>query len=325
MTEQPSQPVQSKRLLLYSFLTIAILVAISIAYFLFTFDLNNYRKNAEEELSSLLSQSVTLGEIEYKLHDANLALHINGLQLGDSSSKLQVETEKVLVTLRWRGLLERRFEFAEISLSQPKILIKATTNTVTEDSNRLPQASQEIDQEFLQIFSIAALEIIDGNLVVESADTDQTMQRFEFSELNAGVTDIQLNETFQFDIKGQLTLPNQKSKSLCRLQGEGSLRVDDSQRLEPYFNFDLDAKNLELVSLRDAFSKQANKDFIKGTSDLHLHLAGAPNQEPGKRDCHSTWRHDQCRKHGRRRQLLHSSYTAPNGAGGLTGDSEDDR
>ena len=63
MTEQPSQPVQSKRLLLYSFLTIAILVAISIAYFLFTFDLNNYRKNAEEELSSLLSLPVTLGEI----------------------------------------------------------------------------------------------------------------------------------------------------------------------------------------------------------------------------------------------------------------------
>ena len=173
MTEQPSQPVQSKRLLLYSFLTIAILVAISIAYFLFTFDLNNYRKNAEEELSSLLSQPVTLGEIEYKLHDANLALHINGLQLGDSSSKLQVETEKVLVTMSWRGLLERKFEFAEISLSQPQILIKATTNTVTEDSNRLPRASQEIDQEFLQIFSIAALEIIDGTLVVESADIGQ--------------------------------------------------------------------------------------------------------------------------------------------------------
>jgi hypothetical protein len=279
MTEQPSQPVQSKRLLFYSFLTVAILAAVSIAYFLFTFDLNNYRKNAEEELSSLLSLPVTLGEIEYKLHDAKLALHISGLHLGDSSSKLQVETEKVLVALRWRGLLERKFEFAEISLSQPQILIKTTTDTVTGDSNRSQQESQEIDQEFLQIFSIAALEIIDGTLVVESTDTDQAMQRFEFSELNAGVTDIQLNETFQFDIKGQLTLPNQKSKSLCRLQGQGGLRVDNNQRLEPYFDFDLDTKNLELESLREAFSKQANKDFIKGTSNLHLHLAGAPSEE----------------------------------------------
>ena len=279
MTEQPSQPVQSKRLLLYSILTIAILAAVSIAYFLFTFDLNNYRKNAEEELSSLLSMPVTLGEIGYKLHDTNLALHIDGLQLGDSSSKLQVETEKVLVTLRWRGLLERKFEFAKISLRQPQILIKTTTDTVNEDSNRSQQASKEIDQEFLQIFSIAALEVIDGTLVVESAETDLPIQHFEFSELNAGVTNVRLNNTFQFDIKGQLSLPTQKGKSPCRLQGEGGLRIDDSQRLEPYFDFDLEAKSLELASLREALAKQTNKEFIKGTSDLHIHLAGAPSEE----------------------------------------------
>ena len=279
MTEQPSQPVQSKRLLLYSILTIAILAAVSIGYFLFTFDLNNYREIAEEELSSLLSLPVTLGEIGYKLHDTNLALHIDGLQLGDSSSKLQVETEKVLVTLRWRGLLERKFEFAKISLRQPKILIKTTTDTVTEDSNRSQQASQEIDQEFLQIFSIAALEVIDGTLLVESTETREEKQRFEFSEFNAEVTDIQLNETFLFDIRGQLTLPTQKSKSLCKLQGEGGLRLDDSQRLKPYFDFDLDVENLELESLREAFATQTNEDVITGASDLHLHLAGAPSEE----------------------------------------------
>ncbi|TNF51291.1 MAG: hypothetical protein EP304_00735, partial [Deltaproteobacteria bacterium] len=174
MTEQPSQPVQSKRLLLWSLLTIATLAAASIAYFLFTFDLNNYRKTAEQELASLLSVPVTLGEIGYKLYDTNLALHINGLQLGDSSSKFQVETEKALVTLRWKGLLERKFEFAKISLRQPQIHIKKTTDTVTEGSNLSKQASQEIDQEFLQIFSIAALEIIDGTLVFESEETGLT-------------------------------------------------------------------------------------------------------------------------------------------------------
>jgi hypothetical protein len=279
MTEQPSQPVQSKRLLLYSILTIVILAAVSIAYFLFTFDLNNYRENAEEELSSLLSLPVSLGEIGYKLHDTNLALHVNGLQLGDSSSKLQVEAEKVLVTLRWRGLLERKFEFVKISLRQPQILIKTTTDAVTEDSNRSQPASQEIDQEFLQTFSIAALELTDGSLVVESTENGEKKQRFEFSELNAGVTDIQLNERVLFDIKAQLTLPTQKNKSLCQLRGEGGLRLDDSQRLKPYFDFELDVENLELAGLQKVFYKQTNEDVIKGASDLHLHLAGAPSEE----------------------------------------------
>jgi hypothetical protein len=279
MTEQPSQPIQSKRLLLYSLLTIAILAAVSIAYFLFTFDLNNYRKYAEEELSSLLSLPVTLGEIGYKLQDTNLALHISWLQVGDSRSKLQVEAEEVLVNLRWWELLERKFEFSKISLRQPQILIKTTTNTVTEDINRSQQASQEIDHEFLQIFSIAALEVIDGTLVVESAEFRLEMQRFVFSDFNAGVTDIQLNETFLFDIKGQLKLPTQKSKSLCQLQGEGGLRLDGSQRLKPYFDFDIDIKNLDLESLREALAKPANKEFIKGTSDLHMHLDGVPSEE----------------------------------------------
>jgi len=183
------------------------------------------------------------------------------------------------VTLRWRGLLERKFEFVKISLRQPQILIKTTTDTVNEDSNRSQQASKEIDQEFLQIFSIAALEVIDGTLVVESAETDLPIQHFEFSELNAGFTNVRLNNTFQFDIKGQLSLPTQKGKSPCRLQGEGGLRIDDSQRLEPYFDFDLEAKSLELASLREALAKQTNKEFIKGTSDLHIHLAGAPSEE----------------------------------------------
>lgn len=279
MTEQPSQPVQSKRLFLYSILTIAILAAVSIAYFLITFDLNNYRKNAEEELSSLLSLPVSLGEIRYNLQNANLALHIDGLQLGDESSKFRVEAEKALLTLRWRGLLEREFEFAKISLLQPQVLIKTAAKKTPGDNNLSQQASQEIDQEFLQIFSIAALEVIDGTLVLESEETDLTIQRFEFSEFNAGVTDVRLNNTFQFDIKGQLSLPTQKGKSPCRLQGEGGLRIDGSQRLEPYFDFDLEAKNLELASLREVLAKQTNKEFIKGTSDLHLHLAGAPSEE----------------------------------------------
>ncbi|TNF50430.1 MAG: hypothetical protein EP304_02510, partial [Deltaproteobacteria bacterium] len=95
---------------------------------------------------------------------------------------------------------------------------------------------------------------------------------------NAGVTDIQLNETFLFNIKGQLSLPTQKGKSLCQLRGEGGFRLDDSQRLSPYFDFALEAKNLELASLQEALAKQANKDFIKGTSDLELHLAGSPSE-----------------------------------------------
>lgn len=279
MTEAHSQPSQRKRLLLFSLLIVVIIAAVSIGYFLFTFDLNDYRKNAQERLSSLLKLPVTLGNIRYNLQDTNLALDIDGLQLGDDSSDLQVEAKQVVVYLHWLDLLEREFNFAKIRLVEPKILIKQTRGTTPGDSERSLQASPGFKPELLGIFSITALDVIDGSLVIESTNAGQPMQQFEYRELNAWITDFRLNESFQFGIKGQLKLPSQENTSLCQVQGTGGLLFDESQNLEPYFNVDLNVKNLDLASAREDFARQADSNIVKGTTDLDLHLATGPNEE----------------------------------------------
>ncbi len=279
MTEAHSQPPQRKRLLLFSLLIVVILAAISTGYFLFTFDLNDYRKNAEKKLTSLLQLPVALGHIRYNLQDSNLALNIDGLQLGDDSSNLQVEAKQVVVYLRWLGLLEREFRFAKISLVEPKILIRQTTATAPGDSDHPQQASLRLKPELLQIFSITALDVTDGNLVIESTNAGQSMQRFEYREFDAWITDFRLNETFQFGIKGQLQLPAQNNTSFCQVQGNGGLLLDDNQKLEPYFNLNLNAKNLDLARIREGFARQADSNIVKGTTDLDLHLAGSPSEE----------------------------------------------
>ncbi len=57
------------------------------------------------------------------------------------------------------------------------------------------------------------------------------------------------------------------------------MRLDDNQKLEPYFNVNLDAKDLDLASLREDFARQADKDMVQGKADLQLHVAGAPSEE----------------------------------------------
>ena len=84
-----------KRLLFLSALTTLVLVVVWIAYFLISFDLNNYRHQAEERLSSLLSLPVKVGAIHYNLHDTNLALHVAGMQIGDNNSTVQIENQCV--------------------------------------------------------------------------------------------------------------------------------------------------------------------------------------------------------------------------------------
>jgi uncharacterized protein involved in outer membrane biogenesis len=128
MTEQSPQPSQRKRRLLYILFTAVILSAIWISYFLVNFDLNNYRKDAEKSLSAMLSLPVTLGEIRYNFYDANLALQIDGLQLGDNESKIMAKAKRVMVNLQWMGLLTREFKFAKNSLEQPLFIIWAVAD-----------------------------------------------------------------------------------------------------------------------------------------------------------------------------------------------------
>jgi hypothetical protein len=278
MTEQSSQPSQRKRRLLYILFTAVILSAIWISYFLVNFDLNNYRKDAEKSLSAMLSLPVTLGEIRYNFYDANLALQIDGLQLGDNESKIMAKAKRVMVNLQWMGLLTREFKFAKISLEQPQVLIRAVADEASSDDGRSPKATPSIDYSLLQTISINALEINDGTLLIEAARNEKPKQSFELSEFDAELSNLRLNATFQLNMKGQLKIPNQKGTSLCQVQGEGALRLEEGQGLVPTFNFELDAKDLDLESFRATFARQLASDVISGTSDLHLHLQGGASE-----------------------------------------------
>jgi hypothetical protein len=279
MKGKDSLPLRRKRLLLYILLTAFILTASWTTYFLVNFDLNNYRKDAEARLSSILSLPVTLGKIKYNLHDANLALHIDGLQLGNDSSTIQIDAKSILLNLQWMGLFTRNFEFAKVSLVQPQVLFKSTTGTSQGGDESSQRATPTIDRAFLQTVSVDALEIIDGTLLIESAKSEQARQRFELTEFAAEITGLRFSETFQFDLKGQLKIPTQKGRSLCLLKGEGNLRLGKDQNLEPSFNLELESKDLEFESVRNVFANHLNKDIIRGKGDLHLHLAGAPSEE----------------------------------------------
>ena len=113
MTDHAPPPKQRKRLLLLSILTAAVLAAGWMTYFLVNFDLNDYRQQAEENLSSLLSLPVKLGDIHYNFHDTSLALHIANLQIGDKGTAVQFSAPSAMLNLQWRGLLKRDFKFIE--------------------------------------------------------------------------------------------------------------------------------------------------------------------------------------------------------------------
>ena len=277
MTSHTPKATPRKRLLLFTILSAVILVVAWTTYFLINFDLNNYRQQAEERLSSLLSLSVKIGELHYSFNDTNLALRVVNLQIGDKDSTVQIDAPNILMNLQWRGLLERNFKFTKISLAQPHIWVRPAINVqIDEDSIQTKRTPLMIDQALLHKISINDLKIIGGVVDIETSRPGQPAQQIELTKLDGELTNIRLNHVSKITLKGDLRLPGRKRKSPWQLQGESSLKLDDVKGLTPHFNLDLNVKDLDLNTLGAALAKQPASYSIAGISDLQLHIDGSP-------------------------------------------------
>jgi uncharacterized protein involved in outer membrane biogenesis len=279
MTNHVPTTTSRKRLLVFSILAVIVLAVAWIGHFLINFDLNDYRQQAEERLSSMLSLPVKAGDLSYNLHDTNLALHVAGLQIGDEDSTVLVEAPEILIDLQWRGLLARELKFARISLIEPRISLKAAVN---EPGGEAPSHEKPLptmfSQALLQNISVGKLQVVDGTLSIETPGFGQPAYQIEMTELDAELTDVKLNHAVQLAVKGNLKIPGQKDESPWQLQGESSLVVNKSDRLEPHFNLDLNAKKLDLGAIGTFFTGKTADYSINGTSDLHLHIEGSPHK-----------------------------------------------
>jgi hypothetical protein len=280
MTSHAPKPSSRKRLLLFFVLTAVLLAAAWIVYFLATLNLNDYRLQAEEKLSSLLSLPVQVGAIHYNLHDNNLALHVVGMQIGDNDSTIQIDAPDILINLKWLGLLERNLKFAKISLVQPQVWVRPASNPQT--SADIPQGKTApiiISQALLQNISIDDLEILGGAVHIKTSHPDQAAQQVDITGLDGELSDIRLHQMAQLNLTGELRIPGQKEKSPWQLQGESSLVLNENNALEPYVDLDLKLRDLDLSAIRTILTEQTANPFIEGTSDLHLQIKGSPNTE----------------------------------------------
>ena len=278
MTSHTPKTSPRKRLLLFSVLTTVVLTVAWIAYFLISFDLNNYRNQAEERLSSLLSLPVKVGAMHYNLHDTNLALHVAGMQIGDNNSTVQVDAPEILINLKWSGLLELKITFAKISLVRPEIWIRPSINTSSSDGGQGKTSPRMIDQTLLRNIGVDGLEILGGVVHIETSHSDQAVRQINITELDGELSELRLNQTTQLIIKGDLQIPGQAEKSSWQLQGESSLHLDEDGMLEPHVDLDLKLRDLDLSTVQALVTAQPATYSIEGTSDLHLQIKGSPNK-----------------------------------------------
>jgi len=273
MTNNLPKPSSTRRRrVLSGLLVIFILTGSWVAYFLTNFDLNDYRKYLEGELSSLLSLPARIDSIRYNFHETNLALHLNGLQLGDEKSLIQINAPDTMIDLQWRGLFVQEFRFIRISLSQPEIWVR---HAAEKDDRFTKSPTPWInDQAILYNTSIGAFDIVDGTVHIDAPDSALAQKEVLITGLRGELTEIRLNQLSRIVLDGEMQLPGQSVPSSWRLLGDASLNMDDSEGLTAETDLLLDIKKLDLNALNAIFTSKTKKFHLAGRCDLELRIEG---------------------------------------------------
>jgi uncharacterized protein YhdP len=183
----PTTPSGSRRVL-SGLLIVIILIGSWVAYFLINFDLNDYRKYLEEELTSLLTLPVRIDKIHYNFHETNLALHFSGLQVGDATSVLQVKAPDAVLDLQWRGLFVQEFKFTRIDLTGPEVWIRRTS--AIKDSSSTAAPLPVMEQAALGSTSVRSLEIVDGTVHLDLPDSGSAHKQLLITGLRGELSEI---------------------------------------------------------------------------------------------------------------------------------------
>ena len=276
MTKSSPTTSTGNRRVVSGLLIFFILIGSWVAYFLINFDLNDYRKYLEEELSSLLTLPVRIEKIDYNFHETNLALHFSGLQLGDATSVLQVNAPDAILDLQWRGLLVQKFKIIRIDLTGPEVWIRYASEI--KDSSTTAAPPPVIDQVALSSASVKSLEIVDGTIHLDLPDSGSAHNQILITGLRGELSEIRLNQPTRLDLQGSMLLPGQGAASPWGLLGEASLQFDENRRLSTYTDLALSIKQFEFNALNAFLADSINKFNLAGTGDLELHLKGIPGE-----------------------------------------------
>ena len=268
----PKSSSTRRRRVLSGLLVICVVAGLWIAYFLANFDLNDYRKYLEGELSSLLSLPARIDSIHYNFHKTNLALHLNGLQLGDEKSLMQINAPDTMIDLQWRGLFVQEFRFIRIRLTQPEAWVRRAAE---EDESVTKPPTPLIDGEsILYSTSIGAFDIIDGTVHIDAPDSAPAQEEVLITGLRGELTEIRLNQLSRVLLDGEMQLPGQSVPSSWRLLGGASLNLDDSKGLTAETDLLLDVKKLDLKALSAILSNKTKTFHLAGRCDLKLRIEG---------------------------------------------------
>jgi len=258
-----------RRLIITIIFVLIIGAASVISVFLSTFDLNHFRGQISDTISSRLSQPVDLGQAHFSIkHGPSFAF--DKIRIGTKSAPLYLTAEHLFFRLEVLPLLTGDIKFLEILFEQPNVTLKIGQSPATNKGDR----RLFFDQSLFSGDLVSSIRIKNGHFRIEDYRNSQTPFIVALEKMRLVVDDLSLRQSGWVEIQTNINCNDIRSP----LRLSGYIKAGDSTPFWNNANYDLEMQISDFAS--DLLSQRYQNIFsrfqIHGRTDIHTQLSGSP-------------------------------------------------
>lgn len=240
------------------------------AFFLATFDLNRYREELQNRLSSSLSQPVRLGAASLSLRPGP-TFDFTAIQIGSTEDPL-LEADRLSLQTKLLPLFIGKLSFEKIVLHHPRI--RLTLPPPTEQAVIQVRPTVLLNK-LLNTVRVHSLQIEQGTLYFNDLRRQNAPFELQLTGIDLNARDIYSREKGRFQLSGQLA-----DEPTSRLQATGRLALptDPANWRQLWLDLSIHLKDIDPNTLCGHYAAQAGCTGSSGRLDMDLILRGSPQE-----------------------------------------------
>ncbi|PLX98622.1 MAG: hypothetical protein C0623_11465 [Desulfuromonas sp.] len=260
-----------RRLIVTITLVLIIAATTIVSIFISEFDLNNFRAQISDSISTQLSQPANLGKAHFSIkHGPSFAF--DDILIGTKQGPLYLTAEHIFFRLDVLPLLRGDFRFSEILFEKPDITLKVGQK-LTGNSNKatgIPDLEQTLWTDTL----VRSIRIHDGHFRIEDYSRSETPFVVALEQLRMVVDDLSLQESGKVEITADINCNDIRSP----LKLSGNIRAGESKPFWNHATFDLDMNINDFASdvLSNRYQHLSSRFRIEGRTDITTRFSGSP-------------------------------------------------
>lgn len=240
------------------------------AFFLAAFDLNQYRDELQDRLSSALSQPVRLGTASLSFRPGP-AFEFTTIEIGAKEDRL-LEADSLSLQTKLLPLLIGKLNFEKIVLHQPSVRLTLLTPTEKAPSQERPEV---LLNKLLNSVRVHSLQIEEGTIDLKDVREEKAPFELQLTNINLNLRDAYSRKRGRLQLSGQLV---EEPDSRLQAAGRLALPTDPAHWRQLWLDLSIHLKNIDPNDLCRYYAAQAGCRGSSGRLTMDLALHGSPEE-----------------------------------------------